>query len=326
MPTEQRDSCLAVHQDYVTAFIYGLRMFLAMGLASITWYVTQWPSGPQFILFIAVVCSLLSLVDHAPRLGFTFVKSAIFCAVMAYVEAFWLLPRSEGFLMLAAMLGLWLLPAAYSYRHPRLIGGAVVSMLIFYGLTLPSNQMNYDIVVFLNNGIALVAATVCGFFAFHAVPSLTPKARQFWLLRAVRNELAQRKHADDILSEQRWTSRTFDRLRLLHRSAPMDDALEAENEMLVSLQLGLRQRRLTGWLNADSFTPEVKTAVTGVLHEFHEISRHPNVLAMFLRSVWLRFEDAINSGEKYPGNVISALAEIREMALLMETSTRFYFK
>jgi uncharacterized membrane protein YccC len=321
-----RSSHLAVHEDYLTASIYGLRIFLAMGLASAIWYLTQWPSGSQMVLFIAVVCSLLSLLDHAPQLGFTFVKSAVFCAVMAFVEIFWLFPHSEGFFILALMLGLFLLPAAYAYRHPRLIGGAVVSMLIFYGLTMPSNQQPYDIATFFNNGIALLCATVCGFFAFHAVPSLTPGARQFWLLRATRRELARGEDPGDALSEQRWTSCMFDRLRLLHRAMTLDNSLDAENEMLVSLQLGLRQQRLRASLAAGSLAPEIKAAITGVLREFHEISRHPNVLALFLRSVCARFEDAMNHGEHFSGNAVSALAEIREMTLLIETSTRFYLK
>jgi uncharacterized membrane protein YccC len=324
--TARRPSLLAVHQDHLTAFIYALRIFLAMGLASAIWFITEWPSGSQMVLFIAVVCSLLSLLDHAPLLGFTFVKSAVFCAVMAFIEIFYLLPTSEGFFILALMLGLFLLPAAYAYRHPRLIGGAVVSMLIFYGLSMPSNEMNYDIVTFFNNGMALLCATVCGFFAFHAVPSLSPNARQFWLLRAARQELARGETGSTPLAEQRWTSRTFDRLRLLHRAMALDHSLDTENEMLVSLQLGLRQHRLRALLERGALTPEIKAAVAGVFREFHEIARHPNVLALFLRSCCSGFEDTLNRGELYPEKTVSALAEMREMTLLIEASTRFYLK
>ncbi|HEU5397310.1 MAG TPA: FUSC family protein, partial [Verrucomicrobiae bacterium] len=154
--TARRVSHLAEHRDYPGAVLYGFRMFLTINLAGVFWSVTRWPSGSQFVLFIAVVCSLLSLVDYAPRMGLAFIKSAIFCAIAAYVEAFCLLPKCQGFLVFAFMLGLFLLPAAYAYRHPRLLGSAVVSMLIFYGLTMPANAMDYNIAAFLNNGIALL--------------------------------------------------------------------------------------------------------------------------------------------------------------------------
>lgn len=320
--TARRDSHLAVHKDYLTALIYGLRMFLAISMVSVLWFITRWPSGSQLVLFTAVVCSLLSLLDHAPTLGWPFLKSAAFCAIMAYIEAFWLFQRSDGFLILALMLGLFLLPAAYAYRHPRLIGGAVVSMLIFYGLTMPANQMNYDIIAFLNNGLALLCATACGFFAFHAVPSLGWEARQFWLLRAVRNDVA---HGES-LSGQNWVSRMFDRLRLLHRAADAQGEsaqwLDAENEMLVGLQLGLRQNSLHAYLQIG--TPEITGLVSDVLEKFKEIKEHPGIVTFVLRSACLHLEEIAR--QKPDTRIEGLLSEMWEMSFLLETSTRFYVK
>jgi len=321
--TARRESRLAAHQDFPSAFVYALRMFLAMTMAGVLWFVTQWPSGSQFILFIAVVCSLLSLVDYAPLMGAPFLKSAAFCALMAYVEAFWLFQKGEGFLSLALMLGLFLLPAANAYRHPRLLGGAVVSMLIFYGLSMPANQMNYDISAFLNNGLALLCAAACGFFAFHAVPSLDPQAKKFWLLRAVRRELAWNENSGHVLSEQSWTSRMFDRLRLLHQTAGTSgDLLDAENEMLVSLQLGLRQRRLQALLG--ELPPDDASIVAGVSREFRKIARHPNIVALFLRTACIRFEEMVGARLKISESSSSALAELWEMTFLLETTSRLY--
>jgi uncharacterized membrane protein YccC len=324
----RRETRLSVHADYMTAFIYGTRMFLAVILAGAFWCISEWPSGPILVLFTAVVCSLLSLLDEAPRLGFPFLKSAAFCAIMAYVETFWLLPAGEGFLVLALMLGLFLLPAAYAYRHPRLVGGAVVSMLIFYGLTQPSNQMNYDIVAFLNNGIALLCATAWGFYIFHAVPSLGVRARQFWLLRAMRRELAHPEKTGDMRSEQDWTSRMFDRLRLLHRAGgeSSEDVLEAENELLVGLQLGLRQRKLRAYLEDHSLTPEFHAAVVGALQECREISRHANVMTWFLHSLGVRLAETVRHAGAGTEKSLGALAELDEMSRLLETSNRFYLK
>ncbi|HEY3763337.1 MAG TPA: FUSC family protein [Verrucomicrobiae bacterium] len=316
--TARRTVSLAVHRDYVTALIYGVRMFLAMGMVSALWFITQWPSGSQLVLFTAVVCSLLSLLDHAPTLGFPFLKSAVFCAIMAYVEAFWLFQRSDGFVILALMLGIFLLPAAYAYRHPRLIGGAVVSMLIFYGLTMPANQMTYDIAAFLNNGLALICATACGFFAFHTVRSLDAPSRQFWLLRAVRKDLA----AEAISSDQQWTSCMFDRIRLLHRAIGTQgtEPLDAENEMLLSLQLGLRQHQLR--LQLATLAPKTAELVAAVLVKFKEIARHPNIVALFIHSTCLHLEENMGDAHENAG----VIGELREMSFLLESSTRLYIK
>lgn len=319
-----RHSRLMEHRDYPTAVLYGLRMFVTINLAGIFWFLTQWPSGPQFILFIAVTCSLLSLVDYAPRLGFPFLKSAAFCAIMAYVEAFWLFQKGEGFLLLALSLGVFLLPAAYAYRHPRLIGGAVVSMLVFYGLAMPANEMNYDISAFLNNGVALLAAAAGGFFAFHAIPSLAPKARKYWLLRAVRNDLAQAR----MRSEQHWTSYMFDRLRLLHRTADhkqgLTELLDAENELLLCLQLGLRQFRLGTLLKTGALEPDEARVTAAALHSFREIARHPANVAALLDSSVAHLEEMVTKRPSRPENTMTALAELKEMLFLLKNPLRLY--
>jgi uncharacterized membrane protein YccC len=320
--TARRDSRLSTHQDYQSAFIFGLRMFLAMTSASVLWFITQWPSGPTFILFMGVVCSLLSLVEYAPDMGTPFLKSAVACAIIAYFEAFWLFQKGDTFISLALMLALFLIPAGYAYRHPRLLGGAVVSMLIFYGLSNPSNQMNYDISAFVNNGLGLLCAVAWSYFAFHAVPSMSPKTKRFWLLRTTRAELSQ-QYSGTTLSEQSWTSRMFDRLRLLHRSAKStNDVLDEENEMLVSLQLGLRQRRLTTL--SKTLSPHDANIVTGVFHEFRKIGSHPNIVALCLRSACIQFEETASSRLGTSESLMSALAEMWEMTFLIETSSRLY--
>jgi uncharacterized membrane protein YccC len=322
--TAQRPIVLAEHRDYRTAFIYGLRMFLAMSTASILCFIMRWPSGSQFILFMGVVCSLLSLVEYAPALGFPLLKSATFCALTSFVYSFWLLQKGEGFIMLALFLGIFLLPAAYAYRHPRLHGGAVISMLIFYGLTMPANQMNYDISAFLNNGMQLLCAVALGFFAFHAVPSLTPQSKRVCLLRATLHDLTRMQQETGSLREQRWTSCMFDRLRLLHRAQGTNkdsaDSLAEESKMITSLQIGLRQLRLRPLLETNVMNEDDRAAVTTAVRKFRKVSRRPDAVATSLKSTSRRLQETL-SDKTGPAreNTLSVLAELREMALLMES-------
>jgi len=323
----KRPSALAVHRDYPSALVHGLRMFLTMSLAGAFWFLTEWPSAPQFILFVAVACSLLSLLPRAIDLGYPFIKRAAFCAIAAFVIAFWLLPKGEGFLFLALTLGLFLLPAAYIWRQPRPLVTGVVSMLVFYGLTLPANSMNYDIAVFLNNAVALLAATGCSFFAFHAVPALSLKARRFWLLWAARRDLAEYGRGRDGLSEQRWTSLMFDRLRLLHRTAGEPSLAaslpEAETELLVNLQLGLRWLSLRTHLRKGQLSPPAARVVAEALGEFRKFLRQPESLSGFLEAACTRLKEAGNLLNPTPEPHAAALAELREMILLLETPARF---
>ena len=317
---------LAVHLDYPSACIYGLRIMLAIGLASAIWFITAWPAGSQLILFIAVVCSLLSLMPEAPVLGIALLKSAVFCATIAYIDTFWLLQNVEGFPLLALALGLFLVPAAAIYRHRHLHGSAVVSMLIFYGLSNLSNKMNYDVSAFLNNGLALLTATVCGFFCFHAVPSLRPLWKRFWLLHAVRRDLRKAGRGERGLSEQGWTSRMFDRLRLLHQThgdnEPSDALRAPENDLLVGLQLGLRQRSLRGLLDGGfsihcaRLSPVAARAARKALRRFRRLSNKPEAVVQALHG-------ACTVIPPHEDN-LGLLAELREMAFLIESPSPLY--
>jgi len=327
--TARRPARLETHRDYRTAFIYGVRMVLGIALVSAICFITAWPTGSQLILFMNIVCSLLSLLPHAPALGFAFLKSALFCFLVAFVETFWILQNAEGFVLLALVLGLFLVPAAYAYRHPQLTGSAVVSMLIFYGLTNPSNRMTYDIVVFLNNGFALLCAAGCGFFIFHAVPSLTPARRRFWVLRVVRTELSKAGLGGGNLAEESWTSRMFDRLRLVHlgdaRDTSPTDRLVHENEALIGLQLGLRQIRLRELLSSQELAKPLRADIGVALHSFAKIGAHPEKVSHTLRDTCKRWTDEVwQPGGHWLPIQLEALAEMKEMVFLIEAAQPFY--
>lgn len=318
----RRPSCVAQHRDYRTACRHAFRMLFAMGMASAICFITQWPSGSQLLLFVAVVCSLLSLQDYAPSMGLAFVKSTIFCATMAYVNVFWLFQRAEGFGVLALSLGLFLVPAAYAYRHPRLHGAAVVSMLIFYGLSMPANQMSYDVVAFLNNGMALLAAALCGFFAFHAVPALTPAERQDALLGAVLGDVARANLGSGFLSEQRWTARVFDRLRLMHAAAKLlPESREVgvrEQKALIGLQLGLRQIRLRELLDVKEISHEMAEEIKMVFRAFRRPKWHPEHASRTLNATCDRLHTRFLISSRTQEGELRALAELREVLRLFK--------
>ena len=91
--------------------------------------------------------------------------------------------------------------------------------------------------------------------------------------------------------------------------------------MLLGLQLGLRQQRLRDCLRAQTLTPENVRMVAGFLEQVREIARHPNIVALYLRSACTHFQEA----QTQPGETAAgALVEMWEITLLLETSAHFY--
>jgi hypothetical protein len=127
------------------------------------------------------------------------------------------------------------------------------------------------------------------------------------------------------LREQHWTSCMFDRLRLLHRAQGTNkdsaDSLAEENKMITSLQIGLRQLRLRSLLETGVMNEEATTAITTATRKFRKFSRRPEAVAASLKSTSLCLQEALSDDEAGAAreNTLSALAELREMALLMES-------
>jgi uncharacterized membrane protein YccC len=319
-----RPSCLSMHRDLFMAGLYALRIFLAMGLATGFWFATEWPSGSSFLLFLAVVCSLLSLLDHAENLGMAFLKSVAACFAASFIELFWILQKGEGFPFICVALGLFLVPAAYAYTHPRLAGSAVISMLLFYGLVAPANLMAYDIGVFLNNAIAFLAAAAFGFFAFHVVRSPAPSTRQRLLLKAMRSDL---KHVGDWkgpLREQRWVSLAFDRLRILHRfGSEKDQAQIVVQEALLHAGLlwGLRQIGLKKFLEERRGGMESIHVVKHLLETSRDSFQQTVDMADEIRQATLKLWSALQGGDDSARKAtVGVLAELQEMSQLLQAT------
>lgn len=316
--TAPRASCLKRHRDGLMARLYSARIFLAMGLGAVFWFASSWPGGSSFLLFLAVVCSLLSLLDHAENLGMAYVKSVTACLVASFLELFWLLQNGQGFPFFTMALGLFLVPAAYAYTHPRLAGSAVISMLLFYGLVSPANQMTYDIGVFLNNGLAYIGAATFGFFAFHVVKSPSPHVRQRMLVKAMRRDLYQIGRHLHPLGEQRWVSLVFDRLRLLHRFGGGEDQMKItryENEIHAEMLWGLRQMGVRYFLEQCLTETEIQRAVHHVLMR----SRHfPNRLKEIENELAQTIDNVEAAASASNNMLLGMLGELREMSLMVK--------
>lgn len=317
-------SCLATHHEIRSALTCGFRMFVAVITSGLLWYVTDCPMGSQFVMLNAVVCSLLTLQEQPMNLGLAFIKSAASCFAGAYVVTFVILQNVEGFPLMALGLALFLIPAGYVYRHPNLHGGAVVSMLIFYGLSMTANAMVYNISSFLNNGVALFLSACWGFFAFNAIPQVGPvgKVRGIW--SAIRKELTQPSQDAGRLAEQEWTSLMFDRLRLLHQYSPRDSASaqphHVDYQWRICLQIGLRQRRLRALLECGKLNRAAARCVIAALRRSHQLWKNPTSLLRHLRACCNKL--AASESTK-PGRSTAsrhaALVELRELASLVET-------
>ncbi|WP_266180275.1 FUSC family protein [Dyella humicola] len=159
--------------DYAPPLIAVVRTFLTMLTLGVFWFATAWPFGPSAMLLATVFSGLLA-TSPTPVLATvnTWIGYAMGLAG-AYVVTFWLLPGSDGFVMLMlATTPLLLIGPYLTARNATLPGvGAGYTLGFVYILAL-KNPMEYNPERFINDSIASLFGLMMSGAAFMVIPTV----------------------------------------------------------------------------------------------------------------------------------------------------------
>lgn len=168
----------SLHADGWIAAISGVRAVSVLFVLSAFWIATAWPGGNGAAILGAVFCILFGaspapvVVVKRVAVGFVIGQAlAFFCL-------FWVLPLADGFGSMAVAMAPFLLFAAWLIEHKRFgVEGSGV-FLAMLNAVAPHNQMNYDIVSFLNDGIATFIGLGAAGVAFSTLPASAERLRE----------------------------------------------------------------------------------------------------------------------------------------------------
>ena len=167
----------AVHGDGWIATLSGLRSIAVLFLLSWFWIASAWPGGSAAAILGAVFCILFGTMP-SPLVALKRVASGFVVGqVMAYFCLFMVLPGTDGFEPMALGLLPFLIFCARLIETKRF---SVESNGVFIGFLAgiaPHNQMNYDIVSFLNDGISSFVGLAAAGVAFSAMPASATRLR-----------------------------------------------------------------------------------------------------------------------------------------------------
>jgi uncharacterized membrane protein YccC len=244
--------------DWLPALVNAGRAFVAIGVVSLFWIVTVWPSGAQAITFTAIgVILFASQADQAYASAAGWALGTALDAVFAAVMVFAVLPGSETFAAFAMAMGVCFIPigalAALPWQSVVLIPMAV-HLLPLIG---PTNPMSYDALPFYNTALGIVAGTGASALFFRLIPPLSPAFRtrrlQALTLRDLRR-LAVGRTPDD------WAGHMHDRLSAMPEQAT---PLQRE-EVLAALSVWTEIIRLRPLAHRFGHGADLESAVAAV--------------------------------------------------------------
>lgn len=159
--------------DYVAPLITTVRGFLALSMLSLFWIDTSWASGPSALLTASYFCGLLATSPSPVSAAINISIGYALGMSGAFVVAFYLMPGSDGFMMLIlASMPLMLIGPYLLTRNATLPGMGTGYVMSFAGILALKNPMVYNPEQFLNDAIGSWFGVVACGVAFMLIPTV----------------------------------------------------------------------------------------------------------------------------------------------------------
>lgn len=240
-----------LHRDHASAGRAAFSAFITLLLGCVLWIGSGWVDGSTAVMLAGVFLALFSAVDNpiAPLKGFM-IGTAI-ASLLGAIYGYAILPRLDGFPMLAAALAPPLLVGGALMASPRYGGIALPAMMGMGSPALLSASYVNEFAGFANGTLAQLVGI---WFAIIMAGLLQSSGAQGAIRRTVRagwQDIAARANVMAAPDVRAWINRMLDRIALLaprlaaigqDNGAPLYDALR---DLRTGVAIGeLRQLRL----------------------------------------------------------------------------------
>ena len=308
------------------AFRNGLRAMIAMGLGSLFWIVTAWPSGGGMLEMLAVICGLLASSPSAGAASVDFAKGMVLSALLAFVCVFGMLANVTGFPLLALSLLPFVAGGAYASTKPHLNPIAVPFLIFFMTLVGATNPMHYDMLSFCNNAFAFVCSAICAVFAFRIILPPDPALHVRRLCNAIGRDVERLSHPGPASDRVQWEHRQHQRLARLAgwlqaaRGALDDAELEAAS---AAITVGSAAIQVRAALAAGTLSEPAASAAEEGLRLLRDLRSNPGVTAT--QSIALsRLLSEESVGSPHTIELARVAAAFQRIGTLLQRHPRFF--
>ncbi len=269
---------LDFHRDLRSAWINGLRAFLAVAVTGAFWIASAWDQGSFALVFVSVLLSMFSALPHPDRVGWTMFKAGFVAVFLALICDYLILPMSSEFDFLALTLGCVLIPLGLVLSNPSTAAAASVFSLVFVNVVRPLNPMVYDLGKTLNLWVAIETGILFGTLAYVLIFPPDPLAARRYVTYRIRHGLQCLAHMVTVPAHScRWETRMYDRVSRLNdpqnpSGTPTDEWLDAG---LGALNLGNEILRLRRWLLTETLPRELRSAIEKIITAFGKFVSEP---------------------------------------------------
>ncbi|MGU3400439.1 FUSC family protein [Brucellaceae bacterium D45D] len=269
------------HRDYGMAFLSGFSAFLATCIATAFWIASGWAQGSAAAMMAGIFCCIFATMDDPVPVMRKFSWLMLIVIAASFIFEFALLPMVDGFVPLALVLGLFLVPAGILLTIPSQFLLGMVLCINLPNMLMLQSHPTADFINFANMNLA----TVIGIVIAAVVTAIVRSVGAQWSAR----RLIRAGWRDIVLATARGSGRhrrqrmnrlllrMIDRIGLMTpRLAAIPAAEMAEVDLLRDLRNGMNIIDLQQYRNRLAIAPRdaVDAVLDGVGAHYRALSGH----------------------------------------------------
>jgi uncharacterized membrane protein YccC len=317
---------LRAYLDWYAAGRNGLRAMIAVGIGSLIWIATAWPSGGSMLAILGLICGLLATNPNAAAASVDFAKGVVLAALSAYVCKFGLLTRVTGFPLLALSLLPFLAGGAYASTRPHLTSVVVPLLIFFMPLVRATNPTRYDLHAFLNIAFAYICGSICAVLAFRIVVPPDPALNVQRLCNSIGRDVERLGRVGHVHGRLPWEHWQLQKLvRLVER---LQGAGAARREVVLqevsaAITVGSAAIEVRAALAAGILPPPAATIAEGAIHLLRDLRTNAGAAATRSTEVALLLADR-SAGVPHSEGLLRVAAAFQRIGTLIERHRRFF--
>jgi uncharacterized membrane protein YccC len=204
-----------LHRDYGGAARGAFGAFVTIALGCTIWIESGWHDGAGAVMLAGVFLALFAAADNplAPLKGFMI--GTLLAALIGAVYGYAIMPRLDGFAMLAAAFAPVLLVLGAMMASPRLAGVALPTLLGMGSPVLLADRYLNEFATFVNGNVAQIVGIWFAIVMAGLLQSAGVERAIRRTMRASRNDIAERATLLRPPDVRGWINTMLDRIALL---------------------------------------------------------------------------------------------------------------
>lgn len=264
------------NRDWRGAVENGVRAMVGIVLVGSLSLGLGWQGWPLTLLLLAPYGVLMAMTTNPVGGAWSFVRGTLLAVPPAFVCAFWVLPRIDGFaLLIIAMLPAWI-AGFYATTKPRFAFDGMGFLVAFNTLVLAANPIRYDAPLFFNEALSWVVAVVATLLVLLLILPHAPRRQADRLGEAIRDDVMAAIGKGVRGPRARWEHLQHHRMTLVVRALPRDGdyARALLRQAAGAVLLGRTALRLRRFASQPELAEPVRERVRAALEAASRLKPH----------------------------------------------------